>query len=108
MADVLQSLQEVHSTCMCTVPRFLEKVYAGVQEKIRHSNPVQRKLLHEALFVGKAYNVQYKIRGLIPPVSLRLRYAFFEKTLIALLKKTLGFENAHFFPTAGDAIPPVV
>ena len=34
-ADVLQSLQEVHPTCMCAVPRFWEKVYAGVQEKIR-------------------------------------------------------------------------
>lgn len=78
-ADVLQSLQEVHPTCMCAVPRFWEKVYAGVQEKIRQSNPVQRKLLHEALQVGKAYNVHYKMRGLIPPVSLRLRYAFFEK-----------------------------
>ncbi len=107
-ADILQSLQEVHPTCMCAVPRFWEKVYAGVQEKIRQSNPVQRKLLNEALQVGKAYNVQYKMRGLIPPVSLRLRYAFFEKTVIALLKRTLGFENANFFPTAGAAIPPVV
>lgn len=107
-ADVLQSLQEVHPTCMCAVPRFWEKVYAGVQEKIRRSNPVQRKLLHEALQVGKAYNVHYKMRGLIPPVSLRLRYTFFEKTVIALLKRTLGFENANFFPIAGAAIPPVV
>ena len=69
---------------------------------------MQRKLLHEALQVGKAYNVHYKMRGLIPPVSLRLRYAFFEKTVIALLKRTLGFENANFFPTAGAAIPPAV
>ncbi len=106
--DVQQSLQEVHPTCMCAVPRFWEKVYAGVLEKINQSNPVQRKLMQEALHVGKAYNVQYKMRGLVPPVSLRLRYAFFEKTVIALLKKTLGLENANFFPTAGAAIPPVV
>ena len=107
-ADVLQSLQEVHPTCMCAVPRFWEKVYAGVQEKIRRSNPVQRKLLQEALLIGKIYNIRYKMRGLIPPVSLRLRYAFFEKTIIALLKKTLGLERANFFPTAGAAIPPAV
>lgn len=107
-ADVLQSLQEVHPSCMCAVPRFWEKVYAGVQEKINQSNPVQRKLMQEALHVGWSYNVQYKMRGLVPPVALRLRYAFFEKTIIALLKKTLGLENANFFPTAGAAIPPVV
>lgn len=107
-ADVLQSLQEVHPSCMCAVPRFWEKVYAGVLEKINQSNPVQRKLMMEALHVGKAYNVQYRMRGLVPPVSLRLRYAFFEKTVIALLKKTLGLENANFFPTAGAAVPPVI
>lgn len=106
--DILQSLQEVHPTCMCAVPRFWEKVYAGVQEKIRHSNPMQRKLLYEALRVGKEYNVKYKLRGIPAPLPLRLRYAFFEKTVIALLKKTLGLERANFFPTAGAAIPPVV
>ncbi len=107
-ADILQSLQEVHPTCMCAVPRFWEKVYAGVFERIRRSNPVQRKLMLEALEVGKAYNVHYRMRGLIPPVSLRLRYAFFERTVIAILKRMLGFENAHFFPTAGAAVPPAV
>lgn len=107
-ADVLQSLQEVHPTCMCAVPRFWEKVYAGVQEKIRTSNPVQRALLQEALHVGRTYNVAYKMRGLQPPLPLKMRYKFFEKTVIALLKKTLGLENANFFPTAGAAVPPAV
>lgn len=107
-ADVLQSLQEVHPTCMCAVPRFWEKVYAGVQEKIRTSNPVQRALLQEALHVGKTYNVTYKMRGLQPPLPLKMRYKFFEKTVIALLKKMLGLENANFFPTAGAAVPPAV
>lgn len=107
-ADVLQSLQEVHPTCMSAVPRFWEKVYAGVLEKIRTSNPVQRKLLNEALHVGKLYNVHYKMRGLVAPISLKLRYRFFEKTVIALLKKTLGLERANFFPTAGAAVPSVV
>lgn len=106
--DILQSLQEVHPTCMCAVPRFWEKVYNGVLEKIEQSNPMQRALLQEALHVGKEYNVRYKMRGLVPPLALKLRYKFFEKTVIALLKKTLGLENAHFFPTAGAAIPPAV
>lgn len=106
--DILQSLQEVHPTCMCAVPRFWEKVYAGVQEKIRHSNPMQRTLLHEALRVGREYNVKYKLRNIPAPLPLSMRYRFFEKTVIALLKKHLGLERANFFPTAGAAIPPVV
>lgn len=106
--DVLQSLQEVHPTCMCAVPRFWEKVYAGVQEKINSSSPMQRKLLLEALRVGKEYNVRYRMNQQVPPLGLRLRYKFFEKTVISILKRTLGLENANFFPTAGAAIPPVV
>ena len=106
--DILMTLREVHPTCMSAVPRFWEKVYAGVQEKIASSSAVQRKLMLEALAVGKKYNVDYKLKGLQPPLPLRLRYKFYEKTIIALLKKTLGLENANFFPTAGSFIPPAI
>ena len=103
--DIQMTLREVHPTCMAAVPRFWEKVYAGVQEKIASSSSMQRKLMLDALSIGKKYNIDYKMRGLVPPVQLKLRYIFFEKTIISLLKKTLGLENAHFFPTAGAAIP---
>ena len=103
--DIQMTLREVHPTCMAAVPRFWEKVYAGVQEKIATSSAMQRKLILDALAVGKKYNIDYKMKGIIPPLPLKLRYAFYEKTIISLLKKTLGLENAHFFPTAGAAIP---
>ena len=45
-------------------------------------------MLEDALRVGHAYNVKYKLRGLVPPIGLRLQYAFYEKTVIALLLKT--------------------
>lgn len=106
--DILMTLREVHPTCMAAVPRFWEKVYAGVQEKIASSSSIQQKLMLEALAVGKQYNVDYKMRGLEPPLQLKLRYKFYEKTIIALLKKTLGLENANFFPTAGSFIPPAI
>lgn len=106
--DVLQSLREVHPSCMCAVPRFWEKVYAGVQEKINTSSPMQKKLLQDALRVGREYNVQYRMRGINPPLGLKMQYHFYEKTIIALLLKTLGLENHNFFPTAGAAIPPEV
>jgi long-chain acyl-CoA synthetase len=106
--DILMTLREVHPTCMAAVPRFWEKVYSGVQEKIAESSNMQRKLILDALAVGKRYNVDYKMRGLEPPLPLKLRYKVYEKTIIALLKKTLGLENANFFPTAGSFIPPAI
>lgn len=106
--DIQQTLREVHPTCMAAVPRFWEKVYAGVQDKISQSPIMQRRLMLDALAVGKRYNVEYRMRGLEPPLQLKMRYKFYEKTIIALLKKTLGLENANFFPTAGSAISPEV
>lgn len=106
--DIQMTLREVHPTCMAAVPRFWEKVYSGVQEKIASSSAVQRRLMLDALAVGKRYNVDYKLKGLQPPLPLKLRYKFYEKTIIALLKKTLGLENANFFPTAGSFIPPTI
>jgi long-chain acyl-CoA synthetase len=106
--EILQSLREVHPTCMCAVPRFWEKVYAGVQEKMNDSSPIQRKMLEDALRVGKEYNVDYRMKGLEPPLSLKMQYLFYEKTVIALLLKTLGLERHNFFPTAGASIPKTV
>ena len=103
--DVLQSMLEVHPTCMAAVPRFWEKVYAGVQEKIQNSSAVQRTLMLDALRVGKEYNVKYRMRMQEPPLGLKLKYKFYEKTVIALLLKNLGLERQNFFPTAGAAVP---
>ena len=106
--DVLQSLKEVHPTCMCAVPRFWEKVYAGVQEKMRTGSRMQRAMIQDALRIGLEYNVRYRMHGLVPPLALRMKYRMYEKTIIALLRKQLGLERAHFFPTAGSSIPKEV
>lgn len=107
-ADILQSMKEIHPTCMCSVPRFWEKVYAAVQQKIQNSSIVQRAMLNDALIVSEAYNVKFRLRGIVPPVSLRMKYAFYEKTVISLLKKELGLERGNFFPTAGAKMPEEV
>ena len=107
-ADVLQSMREVHPTCMCAVPRFWEKLYSAVHERIERSNPMQKKLLLDALAVGHEYNVEYKMKHIEPPLSLRVQYSLYENTMIAFLKKQLGLERANFFPTAGAAVPPVI
>lgn len=106
--DVLQSMQEVHPTCMSAVPRFWEKVYQAVLEKIEKGSFMERKLISEALEVGKRYWVNYKSKGKSAPVGLTLQYKLYDKTVIKLLRKTLGLERANFFPTAGAAVSPEV
>ena len=102
--DIQTTIKEIRPTAMCSVPRFWEKVYAGVQERIAQEAGLRKRLLLDALKVGRAHNIDYVRLGQIPPVMLRMKYKFYEKTVYAILKKTIGIENGHFFPTAGAAV----
>lgn len=102
--DILQSLKEVHPTCMSAVPRFWEKVYEGVLEKANHLNGLKRKLFRKAMTIGRIYQIDYLSKGRKPPMWLSLEYKFLESTIIDVLKKSLGLERSNFFPTAGAAI----
>ena len=102
--EVQQSMRDTHPTCMSAVPRFWEKVYMGVMDKIEHSSAVQRKLFLHALSVGRRHNIEYLSKGKKPPVALHLEYEMLNRTVFSLVRKELGLENAHFFPTAGAAV----
>ena len=102
--EVQKSMREQHPTCMSSVPRFWEKVYQGVQEKIESSGAVQRKLFRHAFEVGRKHNIDYLAAGKQPPLGLHLEYELLNKTVFSLVRKELGLENAHFFPTAGATV----
>jgi long-chain acyl-CoA synthetase len=106
--DVQQSLREVRPTCMSSVPRFWEKVYHAVNEQIEVAGAVQRKLFKEALYVGHKYNIDYVRKGLNPPISLKMKYALFNRTVFSLVRNELGLDHPNIFPTAGAAIAPEV
>lgn len=106
--DIQKTIKEVRPTAMCSVPRFWEKVYAGVLEKINETTGLKKSLMLDALRVGKAHNIDYLMNGKTPPVMLHMKYKFYERTIYSLLKKTIGIDNGNFFPTAGAAIPEKV
>ena len=106
--EVQQSMRDTHPTCMSAVPRFWEKVYMGVMDKIEHSSAVQRKLFKHALSIGHKHNIEYLSLGKKPPVPLHLEYEMLNRTVFSLVRKELGLEKAHFFPTAGAVVSAYV
>ena len=106
--QVQQSMRDTHPTCMSAVPRFWEKVYMGVMDKIEHASGMQRRLFKHALSVGRRHNIEYLSKGKKPPVALHLEYEMLNRTVFSLVRKELGLENAHFFPTAGAAVSAYV
>lgn len=106
--EIRKTLVEIRPTLMCSVPRFWEKVYDGVIEKINNSKGIMKMVMLDAMKVGQKHNIDYVRLGKKAPFVTRLKYKFYEKTIYKLLKKVIGVENGNFFPTAGAAVPEEV
>jgi len=99
--EIQTTVKEVKPEAMCSVPRFWEKVYAGVQEKIENSNALMKSIFLNAISVGGRYNLEYINKGKNPPLSLKLKYFFYSHTVFSMLKKVIGIERGKIFPCAG-------
>ena len=102
--EIQQSMRETHPTCMSAVPRFWEKVYAEVIDRIDRATPAQQKLLRKALAIGRKHNIEYLSRGKRPPLSLRMKYALLHRTLFKIVRNELGLDRPNIFPTAGATV----
>lgn len=99
--EVTETIKDVNPTLMCAVPRFWEKVYAGVQEKINEMSPVQQAIVTWALATGKRYNINTLRLGKKPDIFLQAQYKIADKLIFSKVKNTLGIQNGQMFPVAG-------
>jgi len=106
--EIQESMRETHPTSMSSVPRFWEKVYQAVKDKMDRSSAWQQKLFYHALNVGKKYNVDYICNGKRPPLPLALEYKVLDKSVLSLVRKVMGLEHPNIFPTAGAYVSPEV
>lgn len=102
--EIQKSMRETHPTCMSAVPRFWEKVYAGVQEKIDNASGLQKKMFMEAMEISRRYNIDCKANGKKPGLALSLKYKFINKTVLSLVRKQFGLVRPNIFPTAGAVV----
>ena len=106
--EIQDSMRQTHPTCMSSVPRFWEKVYQAVKDKIDRSGAVQKKMFAYALSVGRKYNIEYLSHAKRPPLPLALEYKVVDKAILSLVRKTMGLINPNIFPTAGAYVSPEV
>lgn len=99
--EIQQTIKDVRPTLMCAVPRFWEKVYAGVQENISKMSPFKKGLVTWALEVGKLHNMDYLRLAKDPGKLLSIKYKIADKLIFSKVKKTIGLDNANILPTAG-------
>lgn len=102
--EILQSMRETRPTCMSSVPRFWEKVYAGVKDKIDRANPVKRRMFMNAIAIGRRHNIEYLSHGKRPPLGLEMKYQLMNRTLFRIVRNELGLDHPNLFPTAGATV----
>ena len=95
------AIKEVQPTIMCSVPRFWEKVYTAVQENIAQMGAVQKAVVRRALKVGRIRNLKYARIGRKAPALIEAQYRFFDAKVLSKVRKAIGVDRGHFFPTAG-------
>lgn len=95
------TIKQIRPTVMSNVPRFWEKVYDGIQEKIETSSGLLKWLFNDSVATGRRYNLEYKNAGKKPPIGNSIKFWLYKLTVFNLIKRVVGIDRGNFFPVAG-------
>lgn len=99
--EIQTVIRQIKPTCMCSVPRFWEKVYTAVQEKISAMSGLKKIMVERALKIGAIRNLKYARIGQRAPWHIEAQYRFFDKRILSVMRKAIGINDGNIFPTAG-------
>lgn len=103
---IAHALTEVRPTMMCAVPRFYQKIYAGVNEMVQNGSETKRKIFNWAINVGTE-NAEHKRLGLSVPASLKLKNKIANLLVFNKIKNKMG-GRLWFMPCGGASVSPEV
>ena len=98
-AKIVEFIGEVKPTIMCAVPRFYEKIYATVFNRLESAPPAKQKLFKWAVKVGAQHNNRKKDQRFISPL-LRFKYKIADTLVLKKIRDIVG-GRIKFFPCAG-------
>lgn len=97
--EILQTLQEVKPTLLCSVPRLYQKAYHTILAKVESGSTLKKKLFHHAIEVGKQI-CNLKNSGNNIPLNLLIKSWLFDKIIFSKIRKAFGGQ-LKLMPTAG-------
>lgn len=99
---VREALQAIKPTVMCAVPRFYEKVFSAIHDKVARAGPLKKRLFHWAVAQGKE-KFLIERRGGRHPFWLTPAHFLADKLVLKKLRDLLG-GNLRFLPAAGASL----
>lgn len=100
--QIAKTLVEVKPTFMCAVPRFYQKIYAGVNQTIKESSATKQKIFSWAMTVGAEVS-ELKRKNKAVPFILNLKNSIANKLVFNKIKQKLGGE-LWFMPCGGASL----
>ncbi|WP_326982770.1 long-chain fatty acid--CoA ligase [Chryseobacterium sp. MYb264] len=104
--DIAKTLEEVKPTMMCAVPRFFQKVYAGVLEKAEEGSSLKKKIFNWAVEVGKQ-TAEFRRNEQAAPLGLKLKEGIADMLVFSKIKGKMG-GRLWFLPCGGASLSPEV
>ncbi|PMH39843.1 long-chain fatty acid--CoA ligase [Vibrio sp. 10N.286.49.B3] len=96
---VRDALADVRPTVMCAVPRFYEKIFSAIHEKVSKASAIRKVLFTWAVNMGAKMSVCHQ-EGRTPSLLLTKSYALADKLVLSKLRALLG-GNINFMPCGG-------
>lgn len=104
--QVRDALGDIRPTVMCAVPRFYEKIFAAIHEKVSRA-PIHRKIIFTwAVNMGARVAV-CKQEGKSPSFVLKKCHQLANKLVLAKLRALLG-GNINFMPCGGAKLDATI
>lgn len=104
--NVAKALEEVKPTAMCAVPRFFQKVYAGVLEKAEEGSSFKKKIFDWALKTGwETAELRRNEKSI--PFGLKLKESVADMLVFSKIKDKMG-GRLWFLPCGGASLSPEV
>lgn len=104
--NIAKALEEVKPTMMCAVPRFFQKVYAGVLEKAAEGSSLKKKIFNWALEIGTQTAELRRNENTIP-FGLKLKESIANSLVFSKVKDKMG-GRLWFLPCGGASLSPEV
>lgn len=106
--EIRETIKQVRPTLMSNVPRFWEKVYDGVKEKMDSASGVMKWLFTDAVKTGRRHNLEFINEGKRPPIGNRIKFFLYRHTVFYLVKRVVGIDRGNFFPVAGAPLSDTI
>ncbi|WP_294314894.1 long-chain fatty acid--CoA ligase [uncultured Chryseobacterium sp.] len=104
--NISKALEEVKPTMMCAVPRFFQKVYAGVLEKAEEGSGVKKKIFKWALQTGWQ-TAELKRNEKSIPLDLKIKQTIADTLVFSKIKDRMG-GRLWFLPCGGASLSPEI